>query len=89
MAAFPWSKGSSDEKHPSSAEETNAVQEEGVVDEASDDLHREMKPRQLSKPSQSPPSRLWSVCGEGTGLTDRRYDGHRWRNRNGSHHRHR
>ena len=54
MAVFPWSKSSEDEKHPRSPPEESAfgpteTTDLGVVDEAEDDLHREMKPRQLSE----------------------------------------
>ena len=54
MAVFPWSKSSEDEKHPSSPPQESAfgpteTTDLGVTDEAQDDLHREMKPRQLSE----------------------------------------
>ncbi len=54
MAVFPWSKPSEDEKHPGSPPEESALgptetADLGIVDEAEDDLHREMKPRQLSE----------------------------------------
>ncbi len=51
MGILPRSKGSDDEKHPSSPHEVGPVEttELGVVDESQDDLHREMKPRQLSE----------------------------------------
>ncbi|KAH8898347.1 hypothetical protein GQ53DRAFT_742417 [Thozetella sp. PMI_491] len=49
MAAFPWSKGSDDEKAPPSPQDVGVVPaDEAVVDEAEDDLHRGMKPRQLN-----------------------------------------
>lgn len=50
MSVFPFSK--QDEKHPAVPQEDGVArgQEDfdDVVDEDHDDLHREMKPRQLS-----------------------------------------
>lgn len=55
MGVFPFAKRESDEKHadsPPSAQE-DAVNGygsgEGEVDDPTDDLHRGMKPRQLSE----------------------------------------
>jgi hypothetical protein len=58
MAIFPFRRSGEgqpvDEKGPSYRHETEDAAtagsgpDEGVVDEAHDDLHREMKPRQLS-----------------------------------------
>lgn len=59
MAIFSFSRDGKDEPEspPSKREDTQEevpvagyTSEERVVDEAQDDLHREMKPRQLSEP---------------------------------------